>query len=230
MLNMDSLEGRVVSAALRLAAEKPWSDVSLREIAEAAGTDLAGLRKAFDGKAAIVAAFVRSVDDDVLANAPKPDPAQSPRDALFEVIMARFDALQPHKAALRSLTKDSMLDPALIRTGLKSQAWMLQAAGIDADGLDGGVRVAGLAGVYASVFQTWLDDDDPGMARTMAVLDRRLRRAERTMSTLNSVSTGARGLLNMLRPGSRSGGGSRGDDTFNDNGPASGPSQAGTTF
>lgn len=230
MLNLDTTEGRIVSAALRLAAEKPWSEVSVREIAEAAGTDLVGLRDAFDGKAAIVAAFVKSIDDEVLANAPKPDPAQSPRDALFEVIMARFDALQPHKSALRSIAKDGMLDPALVRAGLNSQAWMLQAAGIDADGIDGGVRVAGLAGVYASVFQTWLDDDDPGMARTMAVLDRRLRRAERTMSTLNSISTGARDFLNMLRPGSRSGGGSRGDDTFSDSSPASGSSQAGTTF
>ena len=42
------------------------------------------------------------------------------------------------------------------------------------------MRVAGLGMIYASVFGIWLEDDDPGLARTMAALDRRLRRGERT--------------------------------------------------
>jgi hypothetical protein len=62
-----------------------------------------------------------------------------------------------------------------------SSAWMLRAARIEPDGIDGRVRTAGLSAVYASAFRTWLDDDDPGLARTMAALDRRLRRGERTL-------------------------------------------------
>ena len=61
---------------------------------------------------------------------------------------------------------------------------MLHAAGIGTDGVEGGLKVAGLASVYASVFRTWLDDDDPGLARTMAALDRRLRRGERTYARI----------------------------------------------
>jgi hypothetical protein len=64
---------------------------------------------------------------------------------------------------------------------------MLRAAGIAAEGLEGQVRTAGLAAVYASVLRTWLNDDDPGLARTMAVLDRRLRRGERTLNMLDEV-------------------------------------------
>ncbi|HEX2257777.1 MAG TPA: TetR/AcrR family transcriptional regulator, partial [Afifellaceae bacterium] len=40
-------------------------------------------------------------------------------------------------------------------------------------------RAQGLALVWARVMRVWLDDDDPGLARTMAALDRRLREAER---------------------------------------------------
>ena len=43
--------------------------------------------------------------------------------------------------------------------------------------------------VYASVFGVWLEDDDPGLARTMAALDRRLRRGERTLRGVEQVGS-----------------------------------------
>ena len=98
--------------------------------------------------------------------------------------MSRFDALQTYRPALRSIAASAQPDPALARAVLASQAWMLHAAGIGTDGVEGGLKVAGLASVYASVFRTWLDDDDPGLARTMAALDRRLRRGERTYARI----------------------------------------------
>ena len=35
--------------------------------------------------------------------------------------------------------------------------------------------------------RVWLDDDDPGLARTMAALDKRLRRAERAVIRLDRL-------------------------------------------
>ncbi|MBU2581509.1 MAG: TetR family transcriptional regulator [Alphaproteobacteria bacterium] len=205
MIDVGSTEGRVVAAALRLAGEKPWQDVTLRQIAEAAGLNLAELSEHFASKSEILAAFVRLVDKQVLASAPAPQEGESKRDALFEVVMARFDAMTPYKAALGSIAGSGEVEFALIRPVLCSQGWMLQAAGIDSDGPAGAVRKAGLASAYASVFRTWLDDDDPGMARTMAVLDRRLRSGETVMSGLDSALGAARRLKDILR----SGGGSR---------------------
>jgi hypothetical protein len=67
--------------------------------------------------------------------------------------------------------------------------WMLEAAGIGTEGATGGLRVTGLAAVYASVFSIWLEDDDPGHARTMAALDRRLRRGERSLRNVEQVGS-----------------------------------------
>ena len=44
---------------------------------------------------------------------------------------------------------------------------MLAAAGISGEGGTGLVRVQGLLSIYARVFSIWLEDDDPGMARTI---------------------------------------------------------------
>jgi AcrR family transcriptional regulator len=193
-IDLTGPEGRIIDAALALATERPWREVALRDIAERAGFSLVEMRQHFASKSDVLAAFARAVDDAVLSAKPQ-DSAEDPRrDALFEIVMARFDALSPYKTALRSIAKDTGADLVLLKTLFASQAWMLEAAGIATDGIEGGMRVAGLAAVYGSVYRTWLEDDDPGQARTMAALDRRLRRGERTLSTIDEVGRTLRGF------------------------------------
>lgn len=198
MLDGTTIKGRIIEAALRLAAERGWGAVSLIDIAERAAVTLAEMREHFADKGAIVRGLVRAVDDEILRNAKRPQPGEGRRDALFEVIMARFDLLAPHKAAIRSIVETAGADPAMFQTALASQHWMLQAAGIDGSGPRGAVRTLGLASVYASVFRTWLDDEDPGMARTMAALDRRLRRGERNIRALEDACGAVSGLADRI--------------------------------
>jgi ubiquinone biosynthesis protein COQ9 len=187
MIDPTTPKGRIVTAALRLAAERPWNDVSMLDIAEASNTGLADLRREFPSKAAILGAFTRAIDDVVLAKAARPQPGTVPRDAIFEVVMSRFDAMQPYKAGLKSVMASVGFDTDMARRLFASQAWMLNAAGIPLNGVAGTVRVFGLASVYASVFRNWLDDEDPGHARTMANLDRRLRRGEQSLQTMDGI-------------------------------------------
>jgi AcrR family transcriptional regulator len=205
MLDLSTPKGRIVAAALRLAGERPWRDVTLADIATAANVRLVDLHREFDTRGEILAAFVRAVDDVLLARMPERSPGDttSPRDAIFEVVMSRFDALAPYRLALKSIAESWPADPALLRALAVSSAWMLRAARIEPDGFGGKVRTAGLGAVYASVFRTWLDDDDPGLARTMAALDRRLRRGERTLQSLDDVTTRLCSIACAFRPPTR---------------------------
>ena len=56
--------------------------------------------------------------------------------------------------------------------------------------------------LYASVLRTWVDDEDPGQARTMAALDRELARGARCGALLDDV-WGIASVLGRLRPGRR---------------------------
>ena len=194
---------RLIEAALKLAAEKPWGDVSLVDIAAAAGLNLAEVRAVAGSKSQIVAAVLRRTDEQVLAQVKGRTEGQSARDTLFEVIMSRFDAMNSIKPAVKSFASAGQMDTTLIMPFLNSQRWMLAAAGIDADGPAGLLRTTGLGMAYMSAFNTWLADDDPGMAKTMAALDQRLRRGERTLSTiegtLGGVTRVARDLPGVLR-------------------------------
>jgi AcrR family transcriptional regulator len=203
MLDQTTMEGRIVAAALKAAAEAPWADVTLPDIAKGAGVSLVDLRRCFQSKGEILAAFVRAVDDEVLARAPERGGKDGARDALFEVIMSRFDVLAGYKAALKSIRSAWPADPALLRAMASSQVWMLRAAGIPAEGVEGQLRAAGLGAVYASVVGVWLEDDDPGLARTMAVLDRRLRRGERTLKSIDEIKGRVRDVARAFRRGGK---------------------------
>ncbi len=197
MIDETKPKGRLIAAAMRLAAERPWAEVTLAEIAGAAGLGLDEVRAQVSSKSELIAAFMRVVDDTVLqkAAARAVEPA---RDRLFDVIMLRFDTLMPWKPALKSIAASGLADLRLARPYLASQHWMLQAAGIGTDGAGGSMRVAGLASVYASTFQTWLGDEDPGMAKTMAALDRRLRRGESAVSAIEDSCGSAMRIVRDL--------------------------------
>jgi ubiquinone biosynthesis protein COQ9 len=203
MIDTLTPKGRIVAALLRLASERPWQDISMVEIADAAGMTLVDLRKEFERKSQMLSSFGYMVDAEVLRKAPRRSTTQTPRDAVFEVVMSRFDVLSPYKAALKSAADGGGIDSSLFKSLMRSQTAMLQAAGINTEGPAGAIRVAGLAGVFTRTFNTWLNDTDPGMARTMAFLDRQLRSGERTLSMMDGACDSARRFGEMFRPGNR---------------------------
>src|SRR5262245_64329172 len=59
-----------IDALLALLAERSFADIGLEDIATRAGLSLSGLRAAFPGKVAILAAFSQRIDLAVLAGGP----------------------------------------------------------------------------------------------------------------------------------------------------------------
>ena len=178
----DALLTTILDAARSLITEAGYAGLTMGALARAAGLPLAAVYRMAPDRPALMAAFMRRIDLAVLEALPEWTEADPPRDRLFDLLMARFDALLREKDMLRVVQKDLrrlpgealLLLPALVR----AMRWMAEAAGLPTGGLKGAARVRALAGAYASVLPVWLADDDPGHAKTMAALDRRLRRIE----------------------------------------------------
>ena len=49
------------------------------------------------------------------------------------------------------------------------------------------IRAQGLALLFTQVLRTWVDDDDPGLSRTLAALDRELARGQRFSGLLDDL-------------------------------------------
>jgi AcrR family transcriptional regulator len=182
---------RIIEALMDLLAEQPFERIGFGDIAGRAGLSLAQLRGEFSSALAILAAHIKEIDRKVLAGGDS-DMAEEPaRERLFDVLMRRLEALSPYKQAVRSLLRSSARNPglalALNGMGVRSQQWMLTAADIKASGPKGMMRSQGLALLFARVLSVWVDDQDAGLARTMAALDRELARGERWSGFLDDV-------------------------------------------
>ncbi|MFN0264444.1 TetR/AcrR family transcriptional regulator [Tepidamorphus sp. 3E244] len=188
--NKADLADSIVDGAMRLAERQPWSSVRLSDIAAEAGVTLSQMRGVFDSKSAVLGGFVRRIDQAVL-DGNDPEMADEPaRDRLFDVLMRRFEAMKPYRAALRSIAKAYRRDPLAI-AGFNAQArrsmtWMLESAGIGTTGRMGTIRAQGLVFVMARTLPVFLRDRDEGLARTMAALDRALRDGEQVMRSMGS--------------------------------------------
>jgi AcrR family transcriptional regulator len=177
---------RIIDAVLALVATEGWRRLSLAAIAEEAGLPILAVYRNFGSKAAILGGFLRRIDEAVLAEPPAPEAGEKPRDRLFDLLMRRFEALQPYKPALEVLSRELRADPlAALCLGtalLRSIAWMLTAADIATEGVRGVVAVKLTTAAYLSAARVWQRDDSPDMGRTMASLDQRLSRIERWLA------------------------------------------------
>jgi AcrR family transcriptional regulator len=180
---------RGLDAFLLLIGEKGYGAVTLREVAQRAGLGFAELYALFPDKASLVSSFMARVDAEVMAGTSSAtDPEETARDRLFDLMMRRYDALKPHRAALRAVRQAMMGDP-LLALGLgaavrRSMACMLEAASLAADGLPGAARQTGLMAIHYAVLGAFDRDDTVDLSKTMAALDRRLRTAEKWAETL----------------------------------------------
>src|SRR5580700_564128 len=182
---------KIIAGFLALLAEKRIEQIGFAEIAETAGVSLAQLRGEFGSNLAMLAAHLKAVDRAVLGEDFSDMAEEPPRERLFDVLMRRLEILAPHRAAVGSLLRSAGRNPplalALNRLAVQSQQWMLTAADIGAAGPRGMVRAQGLALLFATVLRTWVNDDDPGLARTMAALDRALARGQRAVGLLDDL-------------------------------------------
>lgn len=172
------LKTRLADAALKLLAKTPWPDLTLAAVAKSARVPLAELQTLAPSKPVLLGLILARIGAAVAARY-EPEPG-SAHDRLFDVAMAWFDVLAPHKKAVRSLYEGLRRDPVTLiaaRNAIgEAGSWLLTLAEADTGpGLP--LRALGLAAALARAVPVWLDDG-PDMARTMARLDTDLTRGD----------------------------------------------------
>lgn len=192
MVVTSNIAEQLIDSALKLTEERGWRGLTLPDVAAEAGVSLPDAYSAFPTKMALLNGFLARIDRQMLSGE-MPDPTDTVRDRLFDVVMRRFDALEPHKNAIAVIIDDLPGDPlsalALLPAFGASMAWMLESAGLSASGVWGALRIKGLAVIYLTTLRTWLQDDTVDAARTMAALDRALRRTEMLIQAFPGLSS-----------------------------------------
>jgi ubiquinone biosynthesis protein COQ9 len=179
---------RLVAGLWQVVARHGWRGLTMRRVSENSGVPLADLRRRCPTPLALLALHRRATDRQVLEGTVPGTDGESSRDRLFDVLMRRVDALQPHRRGVLRLLDDAKTDPFLalaLLSGLPhSMAWMLEAAAIGTLGCAGALRAHGLVGVWLYTLRAWTRDASADLGSTMAALDRALDRADQAARTL----------------------------------------------
>ncbi len=187
-MGKSTLKDQAIEAALELAASHEWSLVTFEQIIEKAGISIDDAREYFDDKSDILVAYGRKIDRAMVENVGALDTTASHRELIFDVLMERFDIVNENRAAVVSIVNSFKSDPKQAVLSLphlgRSMSRVLELCEISTEGLIGCARVTAVIGIYLVALKTWIDDESPDMAKTMATLDKALDKAEMLYNAL----------------------------------------------
>ncbi len=176
-------EARIAAAAFRLLAKEHWSRLTLASVARAAKLPWDDMLATAPSRAALVRVMLRRAAADT-AKQYRPDrTTQSGRERVFDAIMSWFETQNARKDAMRALYDGLRREPltllSLRRDFVASAEWLLALAEADA-GAAAPARTACIGGLIVRALPIWLSDD-VNMGKTMARVDRDLRRVGRLL-------------------------------------------------
>lgn len=172
---------KIAEAALALAAERPWRDVTLADIAAASEVPLEKFYGG-GGKLTVLTEVEAMLDRAAAEGAKATEREQSPRDRLFEAAMRRFDAMETHRAGLLSIDSDTAKSPAAMAFAgalrLRTVRWLMTVAGVEPRGAMAALEIGALIRALHNARAAWREDVHGDLSRTMSALDRSLRDLE----------------------------------------------------
>ena len=174
-------ETQLARASLDLLKNRGWEKLALASVARSAKLPLSDVLSIVPSKSALPALILRALVKET-ARRYKMDPGSGgPRERLFDATMTFFDTQRHDAVALKKLYRALRYDPTMLlatRGDVLRLSGQLLALGEADVGLSPRLQATVFAGVLIHAVSVWCDDDDE-MGKTMAQLDRDLRRADR---------------------------------------------------
>lgn len=169
-----------------------WTDLALTRAAEQAGVDVDIAKLAFpDGAVGMIDAWFAALDEAMMiALSPERLAQMKVREKISGLVMARLEAAQPHREALRRALAILAMPQNLARAS--KLAWraadhMWRLAGDTASDFNHYTKRTTLTAVYSSTVMVFLNDQSTELADTRAFLARRIEdimRFEKTKAQL----------------------------------------------
>jgi AcrR family transcriptional regulator len=172
----------LLTAAFALIGDDGWRGFSFAALARRTGVSRIEIYRQFPTRAALLRALSRRADEAMLAVDDAELAGLPPRDRVFELLMRRLEALVPYRAGLARLARDARADPCMVLATAcrleRSLVWLQDVAGLRCRGLRARLARRALGLAYLRAVRVWFDDPGADLGRTMAELDKQLRRIQ----------------------------------------------------
>ena len=178
-MNLDELRAALAPVLPAHAAFDGWSNEALAMAAAELGVPAERARLAFaQGLVQMIDAWFDAIDKAMLdAFPPERIAAMKIRERIRELILFRFEAMRPHREALRRALAilalpQNLADAARLAWRAADRIW--RVAGDTATDFNHYSKRAILVGVYGSTTLVFLDDESADLVPTRAFLNRRI--------------------------------------------------------
>lgn len=183
-----ALENKLIAAMFALAEEGQWSELTLDAIARKAKVKSADIPPRLRDRGDVVLIWAEKLAAGFQAHG-HGDSAPL-QDRLFDGVMEVLEAMAPARAGLAAIAAAVMRQPVQAVELLMPLSHLGRAAarraGLDAASLTGQAAGLGLALLIARLMPVFADDE-PGLGKTMALLDRNLSTALSLLSLVPRV-------------------------------------------
>lgn len=172
----------LLAAAFALIGDEGWRGFSFAKLARRTGVSRVEIYRQFRSRGALLEALHRRADEAMLG-VDETELAGLPlRDRVFELLMRRLEALVPYRAGLKRLAQEGRADPCVVLfTAARLDrcfVWLQDLAGVRHYGLRACLARQALGLAYARAVQVWFEDEGADLGKTMAELDKQLRRVQ----------------------------------------------------
>jgi len=177
---------QICDAALALADAKGWGHFTLEDVLRKAKVNKAeNVNDVWDVLYIILKNIDQLVHNQMKDSLSDRGLSDSWRDNLFEILMTRFDIVQPHRSGFSSLLKAAAKHPDILPRFLplmmETLSGMLSLAGLPKRACSH-LQTLVFSGFYLAIIREWLKDETKDMSKTMSAIDKRLGQFERVMS------------------------------------------------
>lgn len=168
--------------AFEMIAEDGFSRLSLVGVARRAGVEPGAAHRELGSRRALLGVLSRRLDQTMLAVDEAELIGLPPRDRVFELLMRRLEALAPFRLGLERLGREARTDPCLLLATAcrldRSLVWVQDATGLRHSGVRARIARRALGAAYLQTLRVWRKDTAPDLSKTMAELDKQLRRVQ----------------------------------------------------
>ena len=184
-------KNEIIKQAFQLIEKNGWKRFSIRKLSEEKKIELKNLEFLFNNKLDVIKDFSKMIDEEVVSEIDIEEfKNNSVKDNLFELVMLRFEKLEPYKQCLSKLVQEIKYEPRELQSILFSliksfDLFITISNGKSKDVYDF-LKAPILFFIYFKSFQVWLNDSSKEMSSTMAEVDKWLSKSENLVEKLKS--------------------------------------------
>ncbi|MFN7662237.1 MAG: hypothetical protein ACK5PQ_00705 [Alphaproteobacteria bacterium] len=178
-----SMQKQIIETFLTFLMEKGWNHTTLEDVANTLNVSIGEIQNILPQKEKIFHLLASEVESSVYSELQDPDiVVYAEKDQVMEILVTKLEAMTPFKVFLKYLRNNFLshteISIPFAMAELASLEKILAHYQINQNNLLGELKRKAIFGVYLLAMDTWVQDESPDLAPTLAKLDRLLSKGE----------------------------------------------------